>query len=134
MAKLCKVFHFRSLREKCPDAELFLVLIQSEYRKIRTRNNSVFETLHAARGLRGSWLRFWISWENINHYLKRSFPLMISSVNVTKSPDIYWRNPSWKTSFFVQFNYSLMQALIKIIAPTQLEEVFRGINKCNKSF
>ena len=59
---------------------------------------------------------------------------MISSVNVTKSPDIYWRNPSWKTSFFVQFNYSLMQALIKLIAPTQLEGVFRGINKCNKSF
>ena len=37
------------LREKCPNTELFLVLIflysvriQSEYRKIRTRNNSVF--------------------------------------------------------------------------------------------
>ena len=89
---------------------------------------------HAVRGLRGSWLHFWISWENINHYLKRSFPLMISSVNVTKSPDIYWRNPSWKTSFFVQFNYSLIQALIKIIVPIQLEGVFRGINKCNKSF
>ena len=42
MAKLCKVFHFRSLHEKCPDTELFLVRIQSEYRKIRTRNNSVF--------------------------------------------------------------------------------------------
>ena len=42
MAKLCKVFHFRSRHEKCPDTELFLVRIQSEYRKIRTRNNSVF--------------------------------------------------------------------------------------------
>ena len=31
-----------SLREKCPNAELFVVRIQSEYRKIRTRNNSVF--------------------------------------------------------------------------------------------
>ena len=37
-----------------------------------------------------------------------SFPLMISSVNVTKSlgncgfGHIYWRNPWWKTSFFVQ--------------------------------
>ena len=34
------------LREKCPNTELFLVLIflyiQSEYRKIWTRNNSVF--------------------------------------------------------------------------------------------
>ena len=37
-----------------------------------------------------------------------SFPLRISSVTVTKSAvscrfgHIYWRNPSWKTSFFVQ--------------------------------
>ena len=31
-----------SLREKCPNMELFLVRVQSEYRKIRTRNNSVF--------------------------------------------------------------------------------------------
>ena len=39
---------------------------------------------------------------------KWSFPWRISSVNVTKSAGIcglghiYWRNPSWKTSFFVQ--------------------------------
>ena len=39
---------------------------------------------------------------------KWSFPLNISSVNVTKSAvfrgfvHIYWRSPSWKTSFFVQ--------------------------------
>ena len=38
---------------------------------------------------------------------KWSFPLRISSVNVTESPGncgfghIYWRNPSWTTSFFV---------------------------------
>ena len=32
-----------SLREKCPNTELFLVRIQSEYRNIRTSNNSVFE-------------------------------------------------------------------------------------------
>ena len=31
-----------TLREKCPNTELFLVRIQSEYRKIRTRNNPVF--------------------------------------------------------------------------------------------
>ena len=30
-----------SLRKKCPNTELFLGRIQSEYRKIRTRNNSV---------------------------------------------------------------------------------------------
>ena len=35
----------QSLREKCPNTELFLLrifCIQSDYRKIRTRNNSVF--------------------------------------------------------------------------------------------
>ena len=39
---------------------------------------------------------------------KWSFPLRISSVNMTKSAvyceygHIYWRNPKWKASFFVQ--------------------------------
>ena len=33
---------YYTLREKCPNLELFLVRIQPEYRKIRTRNNSVF--------------------------------------------------------------------------------------------
>ena len=43
-------------------------------------------------------------------YKKWSFPLRISSVNLTKSAGncrfghIYWRNPWWKTSFFVQWN------------------------------
>ena len=43
---------------------------------------------------------------------KWSFPLGISSVNVTKSADssrfghIYWRNAQWKTSFFVQCTLS----------------------------
>ena len=32
----------QSLREACLNTELFLVRIKSEYRKIRTRNNSVF--------------------------------------------------------------------------------------------
>ena len=31
-----------SQREKCPNAEFFLVRIQSEYRKIWTKKNSVF--------------------------------------------------------------------------------------------
>ena len=30
------------MREKCPNTELFLVRIWLEYRKIRTRNNSIF--------------------------------------------------------------------------------------------
>ena len=41
---------------------------------------------------------------------KRSFPLRVSSVNVTKSTvfcgfgHIYWRNPYRKTSFFLQWS------------------------------
>ena len=31
-----------TLREKCPNTELFLVRIQSECEKTRTRNNSIF--------------------------------------------------------------------------------------------
>ena len=38
------------LREKCPNTELFLVRIQSEYRKIRSRNNSAFA--HFSRSVR----------------------------------------------------------------------------------
>ena len=40
---------------------------------------------------------------------KWSFPLTISSVNVAKSAEIcgfgqiYWKNPKWKTSFFVRY-------------------------------
>ena len=43
-----------------------------------------------------------------SQHKKWSFPLRISLVNVTKSVGncwfghIYWRNPQWKTSFFVQ--------------------------------
>ena len=45
---------------------------------------------------------------------KWSFPLRISSVNVTKSAancgfdHIYWRNPKWKTSFFVQWEVNCL--------------------------
>ena len=35
------------LHEKCPNTEFFLVLIQSEYRKIRTKKTPYFDTLHA---------------------------------------------------------------------------------------
>ena len=46
---------------------------------------------------------------------KRNFPLKISSVNVTKSVvscglgHIYWRNPYWKISFFVQWCNKFLQ-------------------------
>ena len=42
-------FVFFSLRKKCSYTEFFLVRIQSEYRKIRTGVNSVFE--HFSRGV-----------------------------------------------------------------------------------
>ena len=54
---------------------------------------------------------FWQMWANLPEialHKKWSFPLKISSVNVTKSPEnrgfghIYWRHPEWKTSFSVQ--------------------------------
>ena len=46
---------------------------------------------------------------------QKSFLLRISTVNVTKSVvscrfgHIYWRNPKWKTSFFVQWNFFVIQ-------------------------
>ena len=45
----------------------------------------------------------------VPHTTQKSFPLRISSVNVTKSEGncrfshIYWRNPYWKTSLSVQW-------------------------------
>ena len=42
-AKLSWSFNKHSTREKCLNTELFPVRIESKYRKIRTRNNSVFE-------------------------------------------------------------------------------------------
>ena len=45
--------------------------------------------------------------------LHKSFPLKISSVNVTKSTGhwgfghIYWRIPKWKTSFFARYKQEI---------------------------
>ena len=54
--------------------------------------------------------------EELTLHKKWSFPLKISSVNVTKFAgncsfgQIYWRNPWWKTSFFVQCQLSFNEA------------------------
>ena len=45
---------------KCPNTELFLVSIQSEYRKIRTRNDSIFGHFsHSVRCLTGFCIGLW---------------------------------------------------------------------------
>ena len=60
-----------------------------------------------------------IHWLFFHKNPKWSFPLRISSVNVTKSAGncgfghIYWRNPSWKTPFFVQWIQVSSCSLIK---------------------
>ena len=51
-------------------------------------------------------------------HIKSSFPLRISSVNVTESAGnwgfdhIYWRNSEWKTSFFVQCGYNISKVTV----------------------
>ena len=72
-------------------------------------------------------LLFSISKNKIDHiplmlptlHKKWSFPLRIFSVNVTNSKGncgfghIYWRNPQWKTSFFVQCQIQINNQAIK---------------------
>ena len=63
---------------------------------------------------------------------KWSFLLSISSVNVTKSAGncafghIYWRNPQWKTSFFMQWKITLLS--------THFSGMFRSLLSCNLNF
>ena len=104
--------------------------------------------------LRGCFKKF--SWHvsnnlasNLNLSLHKiwSFPLRISSVNVTKSAfscgfgHIYWRNPLWKTSFFLQcillFSRKKVKASIKKdlghIKKLQLAHFTANFN-CNSSW
>ena len=53
-----KLLLFDTLREKCPNTELFLVRIQSKYRKIRTRENSLFGHFSRSEGPFSSCYRF----------------------------------------------------------------------------
>ena len=56
---------------------------------------------------------------DITLHKKWSFHLRISSVNVTKSVGncqfghIYWKNPKWKNSFFVQCNIIVFAEVLK---------------------
>ena len=57
---------------------------------------------------------------------KWSFPLSISSVNETKSSvfcwfgHIYWRNPRWKTSFFVQWSWKWFSSVFTYFDTTAI--------------
>ena len=56
----------------------------------------------------------------IKHCTKWSFPLRLSSVNVSKSAgnygfgQTYWRNPWWKSSYFVQWSH--LKEILRIVA------------------
>ena len=112
--------------------------IQSEYRKIRTGNNSVFGHFSRSRTLHLYMIKIRHGYQihRLQNYLKIvyvdkklalrktlhkkwNFPLRISSVNVTKSAGncgfghIYWRNLNRKTSFFVQWKKRRHCELVK---------------------
>ena len=86
------------------------IKIQRQMRQ--TEKNKIFKDF---------WRKFFYS--SRSFHKKQSFPLRISSVNMTKSAvsrglgHIYWRNPQWKTSFFVQWIYRIN---LKLILLTQL--------------
>ena len=80
-----------------------IVRVHSKYGKIWAERKSEFEQFS-----RGELSRIYYS-KNLQSVHKNwSFPLRIFSVNVTKSAGnsgfghIYWKNPQWKTSAFVQ--------------------------------
>ena len=123
----------QSLRKKCPYSELFWSVfsrIRTEYgeilRKNTEQNNS--ECGHVLCGTSYLWILTSNQWSilcstsNINyktHCTKNEvFSLTISTVNMTKSAVfcgfglIYWKNPEWKTSFFVQWTTTLMFTLL----------------------
>ena len=70
---------------------------------------------------------------------KWSFPLRISSVNVTKSAvsygfgHIYWRNPYWKTPFFVQWQILKIVILkvLEIVVVTWILSSFSDVTMAN---
>ena len=70
---------------------------------------------------------------------KWSFPCRISSVNVTKSAvfcgfgHIYWRKPSWKTSFFLQLlNYIHPKAYWGHSQTSIMELFLKRVNSSNR--
>ena len=94
-------FHYDSLLETYSESSQTSKMIPFA-KKLKSSNS--FMRLHCIKSF-----RFWNYSAIIlsTLYKKWSFPLRISSVNKTKSAvscwffQIYWRNPSWKTSFFL---------------------------------
>ena len=77
----------------------------------------------------------------ITLHKKWSFPLIISSVNVPKSPGnngfghIYWKNAQWKTSYFEQCQnifYMVCRCAFRMLSNIYVE-IFKKIVHCVKS-
>ena len=89
----------RKVRLAC--STLFFSQVSTNRDVASTRNFFIFE-------LYEWWYLFW----RFDTVQKLSFPLRISSVNVSNSEfscgfdHIYCRNPTWKTSFFAQCEWS----------------------------
>ena len=111
--------------------------------------NNLFNPFHAT-GQRNQWhglriisgvliLVCYASATHIHCTKKWSFPLRISSVNVTKSAvscgfgHIYWRNPYWKTSFFVQWQILKIVILkvLEIVVVTWILSSFSDVTMAN---
>ena len=88
--KVCKI------QKKTSGLDYSFIKLQAYQHFCRTTLGLPLRTFHR-----------WIKFQSL--YKKWDFPLWISSVKMNKFAgnygfaQIYWRNPSWKTSFFVQW-------------------------------
>ena len=90
-----KIKFLRTEQESCENAKIWYICWE---KKISEEFKKQFACL-------GEYTEKYITFTIPTLHKKWSFPLRISSVNVTKSAgNFYWRNPWWKTSFFVQCN------------------------------
>ena len=89
--------------------------IQSKCEKIRTRKIPSASTIYAVSSVRRSHRDFFFIY--ISLHKNWSFPLRVSLVIVTTSTvssifsHIHWRNPWWKTSFFVECLHNYIMSL-----------------------
>ena len=95
-----------------------LVLMIVFKNSIETKPPSFMNSLHKWQNVHTHDL-----FKGMTLHKKWSFPLRISSVNVTNTAvscgfgHIYWRNSQWKTSFFVQCDVKKSLAFLTIQLP-----------------